>query len=71
MTQWLTSALVYLGSALVLWFGMSQGWMYGSHLIAWCGFVALGLAATYVALRAGWSERFTDPALTTARWCLG
>lgn len=71
MAQWLTTALVYLGSALVLWFGMSQGWTNGSRLIAWCGFVALGLTAIYVALRSGWSERFADPALTAAQMVFG
>lgn len=70
-TQWLISALVYLASAFVLWFGMRQGWMYGSRLIAWCGFLAIGLTAAYVALRTGWSERFADPALTAAQIVLG
>lgn len=71
MTQWLTTALVYLGSALVLWFGMSQGWTNGSYLLAWCVFVALGLAVIYMAMRTGWSERYDDPALTAAQMVFG
>lgn len=71
MAQWLTTALVYLASTLVLWFGMSQGWTHGGPLIAWCGFVALGLIAFYVPLRTGWSERFADPALTAAQMVFG
>lgn len=71
MTQWLICVLVYLASALVLWFGMSQGWTNGSRLVAWCAFLALGLTTVYVALRTGWSERFADPALTAAQIALG
>ena len=67
----MTTALVYVGSALVLWLGMSLGWTDGSRLLAWCGFVALGLAAIYGALRTGWSERFVDPALTAAQMVFG
>lgn len=71
ITQWLICVLVYLASGLVMWFGMSQGWLHGSRLIAWCGFLAIGLTAVYVALRTGWSERFADPALTAAQIVLG
>ncbi len=70
-TQWLISALVYLASALVLWFGMSQGWLDRSHLIAWYGFLVIGQAGFHVALRTGWSERFTDPALTAPQIVFG
>lgn len=71
MVQWSTTALVYVASALVLWFGMSQGWTDASGLIAWCVFVAVGLGAIYVPLRSGWSERFIDPALTAAQMVFG
>jgi len=67
LTQWLITALVYLASALVLLFGMWQGWMYGGLLAAWCAFVFIGLSAIYVALRTGWSARFADPALTAVQ----
>lgn len=70
-TQWLISALVYLGSALVLRFGMSQGWLDRSYLIALFGFLVIGQAGFYVALRTGWSERFTDPALTAPQIVVG
>ena len=71
MTQWMTTALVYVGSALVLWFGMSQGGSDGGRPLAWCGFVAIGLAAIFLAMRTGWSERFVDPALTAAQMVFG
>ena len=71
LAQWSISALVYLASAFVLWFGIQQGWMYWSRLIAWCVFLWIGLAGFYVALRTGWSERFADPALTAAQTVLG
>ena len=71
MTQWLTTAMVYVASAMVLWFAMSHDWLHASRLVAWCGFVTLGLATIYVALRTGWSERFGDPALTAAQMVFG
>lgn len=71
LTQWLISALVYLASVLVLWFGMRQGWMYGNLFIPWFCFVVMGQGAFYLALRSGWSERFADPALTTAQIVFG
>ena len=71
MAQWLTTVLVYVGSALVLWFGMSQTWVDASRLLEWYGFVTLGLAAIYLAMRTGWSERFADPALTAPQMLFG
>ena len=71
LAQWLISVLVYVGSSLVLWFGIQQGWMDWSGLIAWFSFLTIGLASFYVALRTGWSERFADPALTAAQTVLG
>ncbi len=67
----MTTALVYVGSALVMWFGMSWDWIDAGNFLAWCSFVALGLAAIYVAMRKGWSERFGDPALTAAQMVFG
>ena len=71
LTQWWISVLVYFASALVLWFGIQQGWMHWNRLIAWSAFLVIGLTAFYVALRSGWSERFADPALTAAQIVLG
>lgn len=70
-TQWLITALVYLASALVLWFGIGQGWMNGPGVVAWSTFMSIGLTAVYVAIRSGWSERFSDPALTVTQMLLG
>lgn len=70
-TQWLMSLVVYSGSALVMVFGMYQGWLDGGHLLAWVVFVALAEAAVYLALRTGWSERLADPALTAVQMVLG
>lgn len=71
LTQWLISVLVYIASAGVLAFGVQQGWIHWSRLIAWSVFLVIGLTTFYVALRSGWSERFADPALTIAQTLLG
>ncbi|MEO6138435.1 MAG: GGDEF domain-containing protein [Luteimonas sp.] len=71
LTLWSIAALVYFCSALVLWFGMRQGWMYANRLVPWCMFLALGLGAVYAALRSGWSERFADPAMTVSQILIG
>ena len=68
---WSISALTYFSSALVLWFGTRQGWMYADRLVPWCLFLTLGLGAIYVALRTGWSERFVDPAMTILQILMG
>ena len=71
LMQWLVSALAYTASGFVLWFGMRLGWMDATRLVPWCVFLATGLAGVYVALRSGWSERFSDPALTVPQLLLG
>ncbi len=71
LTLWSISALAYFCSALVLWFGMQQGWMYANRLVPWCIFLTLGLGAIYVALRTGWSERFADPGMTVLQILMG
>ncbi|MEO5595648.1 MAG: GGDEF domain-containing protein [Lysobacteraceae bacterium] len=71
LTLWLVSALAYSSSAVVLWFGMRQGWMYADRLVPWCIFLALGLGAIYTALRTGWSERFADPGITVSQIVMG
>jgi diguanylate cyclase (GGDEF)-like protein len=69
--QWLVSALAYTASGFVLWFGMRLGWMDASRLVPWCLFLAVSLGVVYVALRSGWSERFSDPALTIPQLLVG
>ncbi len=71
LTQWLVSLLVYLASAFVLWFGLLQSQADEVFFIGWCALIAMGLTSFYVALRTGWSERFADPALTSAQIVLG
>ncbi len=71
LAQWSIAALVYLASALVLVFGIGQGWMDVGSLVAWSSFLVLGLALVYVAIRSGWSEKFADPALTATQIVLG
>lgn len=71
LTLWSISALAYFSSALVLWFGMREGWMYADRLVPWCIFLTLGLGATYAALRTGWSERFADPGITVSQILMG
>ena len=69
--QWMISACVYAASACVLWFGLHQGWMYGNRLISWSSALVIAMAASYAALRSGWSERFADPALTGTQIVIG
>ncbi|MEO6365187.1 MAG: diguanylate cyclase [Luteimonas sp.] len=71
IAQWLISVLVYTAMAVVLWFGIPEGLVREDRLLDWMWFVLTGQAAFYAALRSGWSERFADPALTTAQIILG
>lgn len=71
IAQWLISALVYLSTVSVLWFGALQGRDQREDLVYWACFVFLGEALFYAALRSGWSERFADPALTGAQILFG
>lgn len=71
LQQWVVSALAYVASGLVLWFGLRLGWMDATRLLPWCAVLATGQTAIYAALRSGWSERCTDPALTVVQLLLG
>lgn len=64
LEQWLISAVAYVATFLVLWLGLHLGWMDASRLLPWCVVLVAGQALIYAALRSGWSERFSDPALT-------
>lgn len=70
-TQWLISALVYLGSGLAMWIGARPGWMDPQQFAGWIGFLVFSLSLVFVALRSGWSERFDDPALTAVQIVIG
>ncbi len=67
LLQWMTSATVYVFSALVMALGVPAGVVPGPWLAAWCGFVAAGLALFHMLLRSGVSQRWRDPALTDAQ----
>ena len=71
LLQWFTAGGVYLGAALVMGWGVRDGWVRGDHLAAWCAFVAVGLVTAYAALRTGWSERLRDPAMTEWQIVMG
>jgi len=71
IAQWSLSIAVYISCASVLWFGMLQGTEYQARFPYWAGFVLVGQAAFFVALRSGWSERFPDPALTSPQILVG
>jgi diguanylate cyclase (GGDEF)-like protein len=71
IVQWLISMLVYTAMAMVLWFGLPEGSVRENRPLDWICFFLTGQAAFYAALRSGWSERFADPALTTAQIMLG
>ncbi|MDQ3617677.1 MAG: diguanylate cyclase [Pseudomonadota bacterium] len=70
IVQWLISMLVYTAMAMVLWFGLPEDSVRENRLHDWMWFLS-GQAAFYAALRSGWSERFADPALTTAQIMFG
>lgn len=71
LKHWLIASLVYVGMGLILLGGVYQGWMASSALFAWASFIALLVVASYVGLRGGWSEHFTDPALTMWQLSMG
>jgi diguanylate cyclase (GGDEF)-like protein len=71
LAQWLIGTVAYSASGLVLWLGLRMGWMDASRMVPWCIFLVTALAVIYIALRSGWSERFTDPALTAEQLMLG
>ncbi len=70
-TQWLITALVYLGSGMSMWVGARPGWIDPQQFGAWVGFLFFSLSMVFVALRSGWSERFGDPALTAVQIVIG
>ncbi|GAB2504102.1 diguanylate cyclase [Lysobacter humi (ex Lee et al. 2017)] len=71
LAQWLIASLVYAGAAALLVPGVGQGWISAAALAPWLGFIGLVMAAGYVALRSGWSERFRDPSLTVWQLSMG
>lgn len=71
LVQWLIAGLVYAGAATLLVVGVGQGWMARSALELWLTFVGAVLAAGYVALRSGWTERFRDPSITVWQLSMG
>ncbi|WP_462115649.1 GGDEF domain-containing protein [Lysobacter xanthus] len=71
LVQWVTAAAVYVCCGALMAFGIDGGWMTVGRLLAWCLFIAVGLATAYVALRSGWSERLRDPALTEWQIAMG
>lgn len=64
LLQWGMAGTIYLGSGLVMWVGVDDGWVDGRMLAGWAMFVTLGMLAALAAIRSGWSERFRDPGLT-------
>ena len=71
LLQWSMAGTIYLGSGLVMWAGVDDGWVDGPMLAGWAVFVTLGMFAALVAIRSGWSERFRDPALTEWQIAMG
>lgn len=71
ITQWGITAIVYAASALAVKFALRPGSEEEIGYASWCAFLAVFLTGIYVALRSGWSERFTDPALTATQMVLG
>lgn len=64
LLQWCMAGTIYLGSGLVMWTGVSEGWTHPGLFAGWTVFVTLGLVSALVAIRAGWTDRLRDPGLT-------
>lgn len=71
ITQWWITVMVYAASTPAVKLALRPGSAIEIAYLCWCAFLASFLTFIYVALRSGWSERFADPALTTAQMLLG
>lgn len=71
VTQWWITLIVYAASTPAVKLALRPGHANETAYVWWCVFLASFLTCIYVALRSGWSERFADPALTTAQILLG
>jgi len=71
ITQWGTTVIVYAISTPAVKLALRPAPVDHIGYASWCTFLAIFLTGVYVALRSGWSERFADPALTTAQMILG
>lgn len=71
ITQWWITLMVYAASAPAVKLALRPGYANEIAYVWWCIFLASFLTCIYVALRSGWSERFADPALTTAQILVG
>lgn len=71
ITQWWITLMVYAASTPAVELALRPGHANQVAYVWWCAFLASFLTCIYVALRSGWSERFADPALTTAQILLG
>ncbi len=54
-----------------MWIGARSGWMDPRQFAGWVGFLVFSLSLVFAALRSGWSERFSDPALTAVQIVIG
>ena len=71
ITQWWITLMVYAASTPAVQLALRPGHANEVAYAWWCMFLASFLTGIYAALRSGWSERFADPALTTAQILLG
>ena len=71
VTQWWITLMVYAASTAAVRLALRPGHANEIAYVWWCAFLASFLICIYAALRSGWSERFADPALTTAQMVLG
>lgn len=71
IAQWWVAVMVYLGCTFIVKGGLRDGPAVELSYFAWRAFLLIFLTGIYLALRSGWSERFADPALTTAQILLG
>lgn len=67
----LIGAMVYFTIGALQIIGVSQEWMHEGQLAAWACFALLVIIAGLIAIRSGWSERFSDPSLTMWQLSMG
>lgn len=71
ITQWAVTVIVYATGMLAVKLALRPGLADEIGYVLWCAFLVIFLTSIFAALRSGWSERFADPALTTAQMILG
>jgi diguanylate cyclase (GGDEF)-like protein len=71
LLQWCMAGSMYLGAGWVMSNGLEHGWTDRALFRGWVMFVGVGMVASLLAIRTGWTERLRDPGLTTWQLVMG